>query len=376
MRAAGKIVDPHTWARYALPDGKPGLLGRFVMWSRRAAETSHTEGVLRQQLAKKFMKDNFNHGLFLTTSGDDFRSLLAAFSTGSVTALDKRVGPMLTEPVRSVLVRGMEESRAENGGYAQGVEVLQSLEASYVSARLIYPPVTASAPGMTQRPTHAQITTQHKLLVRPIAVAPEGAAGSGLASAGKGGSAKSKISSLIQSSPPQGRARPSSAASPSSASFPASSSSLADEGFSSSGSDVEEGSDAALFRAKREQEWESILDERTGLIYWALGSHRSGLAGFTGAAGAAGDSSGWIRSWTPPQPQQLLPRRPWRIETAGIEREPVIVAASSSGGQVEDRLVRVSFRVTWERAIPPPGPAAEAAAASPATARWRVVRLL
>jgi hypothetical protein len=365
MRAAGKIADPHTWAMLPFPD-KLKMSSKFLMYTRRTAETSNTQNVIRTQLPKKYMKGEFNHSLFLTSSGDDLKSVLSAVSTGSVAALDKRVGPMLTEPVRQCIVRGMEESRAESGGAAQGVEVIQSLESSYVAGRLIYPAITAqSAPKMTQRPTHAQICAQYKLLVRPIAVLPEGSSPSFSSSSPSqstpGGSARSKISSLLGGGPSAGKrsAQPLS---------PMAKPSLVAEATGP----ADETSDAARLRAKREEEWESVLDEKTGLVYWFLTN--SHAIGYKPEDFPSGGLENVHRTWAAPAAGQLIPKKSWRIEMSGIEREPVTVTVAGATGNTEDRLVKVTHLVTWEKAIPPLSQSS-VMTASPATARWRIVKL-
>lgn len=109
---------------------------------------------------------------------------------------------------------------------------------------------------------------------------------------------------------------------------------------------------------------------------------RGGADGAPSAAAAAADASGggsvdWVPvddggsghvywwspttgavRWEPPSPAQLVvSRAPWRIETAGVLREP----AAGDGGAP---LVRVTHHVVWERCL--------RAGAPPA---WRVVKL-
>ncbi len=148
---------------------------------------------------------------------------------------------------------------------------------------------------------------------------------------------------------------------------------------------------AAALRARRPVEWEPVLDERTRCVYWVAAAPGGpapplGYAAAAAALPSAGSAapSSWLRSWEAPPPAATLPQRPFRLELAGAEREPVlppdelaVLLAGGGGGAppAPAPLVRVTLLATWERAIPPAGSLNEGRAASAATERWRLVKM-
>ena len=405
MRAAGRIVDPVTQLVWA-SGRSPSALSRFVIWTRRTTSESNTHSVLTA-LGKTHFPKTWNRATFLSSSLDDYQKLLAAVSTGSASKL-QRLSPMLTEDAYWAVERGMDESRAESGGAVQGAEIVQVLaDPNIVQARSVMPPLAQASPGAVPKPTHVQICVSYKLLVRPFALAlaaPAASASSAAAAvmtaahrggaasavfggrgAGVGAATAAGARAGSMSAAAGAASRRSGAGGPLSADDAASSKSGSSAGGGGGGGygvdgDVSDTSLAAQVRARGGDAWWSVLNEESGLVYWARGRGTPGYAvhALPAHSGAASSvvSSGWTASWEAPPPSQLKTRRSWRIESAGVEREPVRVPREGARGQLEEEtLVRVTQHVVWERAVLPPGTLAERAGSSPATARWRIASL-
>jgi hypothetical protein len=320
------------------------------MWTAIKSNEAKTQQTM-SSLGKQYFKADWSRQKFFDSSLEDLRKVFEAVSSGSGAAV-RKLGPLLTEDMQIALERGIEDSKADCGA-VQGAEVVQSLVApALVQARAVFPSLAQGRPGMAPRPTHVQVTLEHKLLVRPFALVPDAAA-----AVAETGGWRARLA--------QQRKRSRAPVAAGAVVSGASGSGYTSDGYGSdSGYSSSEGSLASEVRQRSSEEWEPVQDETSGLVFWA---HGRGVMGFEDAPFP------WRRTWEAPPPTQLRPRRGWRIELAGIEREPISVPRQ--GGEGEEMLVRVTQHVVWERAVPPPGTINEALAASPATARWRIAKL-
>lgn len=300
--------------------------------------------------AKKLIP-GFNEAHFLSQSAEDLRTLYAAISSGNPADLRRLAEEKMTETAFKLVVDGIAESRAAAGGAIQGAEVIEFLKEPRTGrARLIMPKMGGQIP-MTQRPTHIQITATYELLVRPFAIVPAAAPRSPAKqspASGAGGRGKSgRVASLSRDDDSVG---------------------------SSSGGSTSDGSLAAELKAHAFEEWMPVQETgKGGMTFWVRGAGHIGYdhADVTAAAAAYGMDApappAWHTTWTPPAPGQVLPRRPFRIEMAGVSREP-------RDGPDGAPVVAVVQQIVWERPIPPAaGPAAAAANAVPP--RWRMAKL-
>ena len=330
MRAAGRLLDPPLWLRLAGGSSNPSLLGRLVRWSVDRASSAATSTVLAS--LPKYVP-GFAAASFARASAADLSAVLAAVSSPRPSAELARLAGGLGEGIAVLLARGAEESARAAGGARQGAVIVQALaEPRILQARFIMP----HAPSWSPRPTHAQCAVEYKLLLRPFALPAAAEAGGGGGGGGGGSSSGSLASGL---------------------------------------------------RGRRAPEWEPARDERSGLVYW-VGSADNSAASTPprlGYAAAAADGAAWQVTWTAPQPTRLLPQLPFRIECAGAEREPVLpageldelLAKAAAGLRAGPApLVRATLIAVWERAIPPAGSTAGARSISPATERWRLVKLV
>lgn len=352
MRSAGRIVDPVVAGLYAAGTApSAGLFGRLLGWSRSKYAASQDVQALMQ--AKKHIAD-WNEPRFLSQCGDDLRTLYAAISSGNPADLRRLAEEKMTETAFKLVEDGIAESRAAAGGAVQGAEIVEFLKEPRIGrARMIMPKMTGQM-TMLQRPTHIQITTTYELLVRPFAIVPATAAARPAGAASPAGGSRGKGGRDA----PRGARRTDSGA-------------ASDAG--SSG-----GSLAAELKTHAAEEWSPVQETgKGGLTYWARGAgpfgyeHADVAAAYIAHGMDVPSPPVWHTSWASPGPSAAgVPKRPFRIEMAGVSREP-------RTGPDGEALVAVIQQIVWERPIPAAGGTAGAlaAAAQGVPLRWRMAKL-
>ena len=299
LACVGRIADPMveaSWGGGGAAAQSQGMLAGLAAWSRKK-RTAAATGRALGELNYKWMKGEWNQPKFLEEVTGSYAALFAAVSAGALT----KVRPLVTEQAFVLVKRGVAEGSAAHKA-RPGAEVVQTLGASTVAqCRLVHMKNMAMR-NPDARPDAVQITVTHTTLQRPFTTPLSRDEARAVAAAAGVGSGYTS----------DGEA----------ATAPRSASSLL-------GSDAESG------------EWVPVEHPGTGLVYW-----------FNTATG--------VRTWTTPLPAQLVPRRPFRFETAGVLRGHITDAAAAAAATLP--FMKVVHNVVWERNLE-------------GIARWRVAKL-
>lgn len=319
---AGKLVDAFVDRRFERAAATPFLaLNEWRMkWATRSEDGAHAARVTS---ALTQTQDPWNKTEFVEHCTAAYEALLDGISSGN----EQKLRDVCSDALFPWVRRGMRDSVAEHGA-RQGARVLRWLEpARIVQWRAVY--ASGGASSFFDQPTFGQVTVRFCTLQAPTA---HGGGGGGPAARG------------------QARGRPGS-------------------GDAASGDQAGAAMPTAIAGT-----WVPVRDGGSGFTYWF--NEATGAVSGRGRArcGVPGVGVGWVAwlchrafsskppqcQWEQPPPSQLIQRSPFRIETAGCDREAV------AGPEGQQPAVRVVHNAVLERAI---------ARGVKGVSAWRFVRL-